>query len=436
MNGRSLSIVGPLALLALGESFSTVPGTVLKDSPREALDEATRKRLLSHSPLPPLPPDPTNAVADDPRAARLGHFLFFDARLSGDGSRSCASCHVPEKSFADGLPVSEGAGAGTRNTPSLWNVAWQRWYFWDGRADSLWAQALKPLEHGSELASNRMRIARLATTDRELARAYERVFGPPPDLSDRARFPDDARPMSATPDHAHARAWAAMREEDRATVERVFANVGKAIAAFERRLVAADSPFDRWVAALRAGDEEAERAYPEAARRGAALFVGKARCRQCHAGPAFTDDEFHDVGVPPRAGEQPFDAGRHTGLAELLADPFNAAGALSDDRRGERAAELARLVRSNESWGQFKTPSLRNVAASAPYMHQGQYATLERVLEHYSTMKDAVGGGHHGETVLKPLELTPAEIDDLAAFLGSLTDEGALERLGPPPRTP
>ena len=102
-------------------------------------------RTLQHSPLPPLAPDPTNALADDARAARLGQFLFFDAGLSQNGRVSCASCHVPEQAFTDGKPLFEGLGRGERNTPTLWNVAYQRWFFWDGRADSLWSQALGPL---------------------------------------------------------------------------------------------------------------------------------------------------------------------------------------------------------------------------------------------------------------------------------------------------
>src|SRR6185295_17867475 len=123
------------------------------------------KRLLQHSPLPPPPPDETNAKADDPRAARLGRALFFDARLSGNGRLACASCHQPERSWTDGMALAHGADEGRRQTPSLWNVAYSRWYFWDGRADSLWSQALQPIESPREMAGSREAAVRLVRED-------------------------------------------------------------------------------------------------------------------------------------------------------------------------------------------------------------------------------------------------------------------------------
>jgi cytochrome c peroxidase len=408
-------------------------------------DEKELAKIYQHSPLRDPPPDPTNARADDPRAARLGQWLFFDKRLSANGELACASCHDPRLAFADGKPLAQGLGLADRNAPALWNAAWQRWYFWDGRADSLWAQALQPIENAVEMGGNRASIAHLFQRDERLRAAYEALFGALPDLTDAQRFPKDARPDPARPEDPLERAWSSMSAEDRAEVDRVFANTGKALEAYVRRIQSRHSPFDRFVAALRAGDAAEQARYPEAARRGLALFVGKANCRSCHAGANFTDDEFHNIGVPSRAGvdgdpsarRSPLvEAGRRAGLERARKDSFNAAGPFSDDREGARASELGTLVQSSESFGQFKTPSLRNVALTAPYMHQGQLATLADVLRYYSTLDGAVPAGHHGEQVIKPLHLAPQEIDDLIAFLQTLSDTELPRGLEVPPSSP
>ena len=358
-----------------------------------AQDARETERILRHSPLGKPPPDPTNALADSPAAARLGQRLFFDARLSGDGMSSCASCHDPRLGFADGQPLPE---KGARHVPALVNLAWQRWFFWDGRVDSLWAQARQPIESPDELGGSREALARLLALDPTLAREYEALLG------------------ARAPDHEPVR---------------VLANAGKALAAYLRRLESRDSAFDRYAAALAKGDEEAMAAYPASARRGLSIFVGRGNCSLCHAGPNFSDAEFHDTGLAPLGGGKLFDAGRMAGVEKLLADPFNAAGAFSDERDGERARELATLARGSGLWGQFKTPTLRSVALSPPYMHQGQLATLRDVVRFYSTLEGGVPAGHHREQVLKPLELTEPEIDDLVAFLESLTGAPLPEEL-------
>ena len=350
------------------------------------------RRILQHSPLPAPPRDTSNARADDPAAARLGHFLFFDPRLSGNGHLSCASCHDPEHGFADGRALSEGVRRGRRNTPALWNVAYNRWFFWDGRADTLWSQALKPLESPAEMAGSREAIFRLVRDDRELRAAYEPVFGAFPAV------------------------------EDRASVNRVFAAVGKALAAHQRRIVSRGSPFDLFAEGLRAGDPARMAALSESARRGLKIFVGRGQCRTCHAGPNFTDGEFHDIGVPPGSGLSP-DAGRADGVARLRSDEFQAAGTFSDDRQGDAARSTAFLDPDAPMRGQVKTPSLRNVAATAPYMHQGQLATLADVVRYYSTLEGRTPPGPHDEKILVPLHLDEGEAADLIAFLESLTGE-------------
>lgn len=402
-------------------------------SPVEFSDDE-RAKILRHSPLLAPPANSTNRFADDPAAARLGQRFFFERRFSANESISCATCHDPAKGLADGKPLGAGLGPLPRHTPTLWNVAYQRWFFWDGRADSLWSQVVQPIENPIEMGGTRVRVARRIAEDASLRSAYEALFGSLPDFSDRVRFPDDAAPDAARPDSPRRAKWLAMSESDRDAATRVIVNVGKAIEAYERKLTAPESPFDRFVRGLREDRADLRNAISESAQRGLKLFIGRANCRSCHVGPAFTDHEFHSIFVPPRSGGEPTDPGRHDGTRLLLADPLNALGPYSDDREGAAAQRLRYLVNRPENWGLFKTPSLRNVARTAPYMHQGQFESLERVIEFYSTLEGAISVGHHArEMVLQPLRLTDEEKRDLVAFLESLTsDAPAGDWLTPP----
>ncbi|CAM2067252.1 Cytochrome c domain-containing protein [Sulfidibacter corallicola] len=379
------------------------------------------KRLLLQHRRAPLPKDPTNRYADSPAAARLGQFLFFDTRFSKNGEIGCVTCHQPALGFADGKSLGEGLATVDRHAPSLWNVAHQRWFFWDGRTDSLWAQALQPFENEREMGTNRMRILHRIAEDPLLKQAYTDLFGPLPNLADTSRFPRDARPVDGDRNHPEAVAWAGIGPEDRDKVNRAFSNVGKAIAAYERQLVSDPTPFDQFLEGLESGDPQKMAALDTKAQQGAKLFVGKANCRLCHLGPNFTDLEFHNNGVPPLAGGFLSDQGRYQGVAAVKRDPFNAAGPYSDDPAGDKAAALRYLTRQSDQWGQFKTPGLRNVAKHPPFMSQGQFATLDEVIRFYSTLKDRVSNGHHEDVLLVPLHLTDAEIEALVAFLESLT---------------
>ncbi|MBL8842786.1 MAG: hypothetical protein JNL90_14810 [Planctomycetes bacterium] len=402
-----------------------------------ALDGFTPEELRAAqklSPLPPPPPDPTNRVADDPRAARLGQFLFFDGRLSASGAISCATCHRPELAFTDGRPLGDaGAASGgaarplDRHTPTLLNSAQQRWWFWDGRADSLWAQALHPLEEPREHASSRLAIAHLLHDDAALRRAYEALFGPLPDLADRGRFPPAGRPGEA--------AYDAMAPDDRLAIDRLFANVGKALAAYERRLRSDDSPFDRFIADVRAGRVGETSGFGAAEREGLRLFVGAARCVRCHSGPNFTDREFHDNRVPTRTGDPRRDPGRQRGIPLVQDDPFNGAGRHSDAPEGAAAEKLRYLPRMSDSFGHMKTPTLRDVARTAPYMHQGQFATLDEVLAYYDTLERAVPT-HSPERTLTALRFTPEQLAALRAFLESLSGAPLDPALLAPPPSP
>lgn len=418
-----------LAALGLGVAAAALPRTGGVE-----FSSAEARRLLQHTGLGAPPPDPTNAWGDDARAARLGQRLFFDARLSANGELACASCHDPALGFADGKPLAEGLGTAERHAPSLWNAAFQRWYFWDGRVDTLWGQAAQPLENPLEMGSSRTALARLVALDDALRGEYESIFGPLPAQLEAVSLPEHARPVPEDAQHAHARAWELLALERRAAVERVAVHAFKALAAYERRLVSARAPFDVFAQGLRDGDAQKLAALSESAQRGAKLFVGRGNCRTCHSGPNFSDGEFHDLGIGPLDGGRARDSGRFGGLERLLAEPFNSASPHSDARDGEKARALASLIVGPQSWGEFKTPSLRNVARTAPYSHQGRFATLDDVLHFYSTLEGMLPAGHHAESILVPLDLSAGEREDLLAFLRSLTDESLDPALLGPPR--
>jgi cytochrome c peroxidase len=316
---------------------------------------------------------------------------------------------------------------------TLWNVAHNRWFFWDGRKDSLWSQALGPLEDPREHGTSRVAILRLLAADSGYARAYQEVFEPLPDATDSARFPPDARPVPETPEHPHAVAWETMNEDDQASATLAFVNVGKAIAAFERKIVARDAPFDRFVAGLSDGDEAKLAALDARAQRGARLFVGKARCFLCHDGPSFTDLEFHDNRVP--VGEEGADPGRKLGVRRLKSDPFNTLGAFADDGGETGRVKVGRLLIDSHGGKLFKTPTLRNVAHTAPYMHEGQFATLAEVVRFYNRLENA-SPENPSERLIQPLGLSEEEEADLVAFLESLSNEDLPAELMKPPATP
>jgi cytochrome c peroxidase len=240
-------------------------------------------RIFEQSPLG-RPPQDGSRTGDDARAARLGQFLFFDSRISGSGKFSCATCHDPARAFTDGKPVAEAAGKTTRNSLSLMNAAYNRWFFWDGRADSLWSQALKPVEHPAELAGSRLQIAHLIDDDAQLRSSYESIFGKVPDLRDASRFPKRGGPSDCIGENEFSRAWQKMQPQDQEAVNRIFSNIGKSIASYERQLVSRRAPFDVFVEGLRENDAQKQQALSESAQRGLKLFVGRGECRLCHSG--------------------------------------------------------------------------------------------------------------------------------------------------------
>jgi cytochrome c peroxidase len=372
-------------------------------------ERATLKSLSIDS-LPALPPDPSDRYADDPRAAALGRRLFFDPHFSADGSIACAHCHKPELGFQDGLPLARGLGTTARRAMSIIGAGYAPFLFWDGRKDSLWAQATGPMESAVEHGGDRTRYSHLIA--RDYSTEYEAIFGPLPDLSE---FPASAGPVEEPAPRA---AWTGLTPARQEAVSRIYANIGKAIEAYERTVNPGVTRFDRYVRAILAGADDKAAAIltaPEIA--GLRLFVGRANCTRCHNGPLLTNNDFHNTGVPPAPGQPP-DLGRSEGTAQVLADDFNCLGRYSDADPRECAELRFMRVGDPAEIGQFKPPSLRGVALRAPYMHAGQFATLAQVIEHYRRAPNAAIG--HSE--LKPLDLTDAEAADLVAFLGSLND--------------
>lgn len=384
-------------------------------SPEWTPDELEVLRSLSLERLGPPPADPSNRVADDPAAAALGQDLFADVRLSSNGRISCASCHQPTNGFTDQLPTGNGVGTGTRRTMPIRQAVYSPWQFWDGRADSLWAQALGPIENPLEHNFTRIEVARLLVS--RYRSRYEKLFGPFPDLSGARRFPLRASPVG---DKKARAAWGGMAAADRRTIDRIYSNFGKTIAAFERTLPVEPTRFDRYVAELMGKRITAPLSAPETA--GLRIFIGKGGCVSCHSGPMLSNHSFANTGVPARRG-LPLDSGRIAGARIARADPFNCKGIYSDaSATGCEELEFI-VVDDPRQQRAFKVPSLRGVARRSPYMHAGQFKSLKQVIEHY----DHAPAAPQGRTELKPLNLTRREQEELLAFLGTL-DEKEISR--------
>jgi cytochrome c peroxidase len=200
--------------------------------------------------------------------------------------------------------------------------------------------------------------------------------------------------------------------------------VAKALAAFQETIVTGRTLFDAFRDALERGDAAAMSSYPVAAQRGLKIFIGKGKCNVCHFGPNFTNGEFDNVGVPHFAEKGRVDTGRYGGIAALLASPFNLLGLHSDDAEQETRALPTRHVEAlHRNWGEFRVPSLRNVALTEPYMHDGSLATLRDAVRHYSELNEERLHGHEAVRLLRPLRLTDRESADLVAFLETLSGE-------------
>ena len=198
-------------------------------------------------------------------------------------------------------------------------------------------------------------------------------------------------------------------------------NLAKSIAAFQETIVTGRTRFDDFRDALARGDRIAIARYPEAAQRGLQIFIGRGNCAVCHFGPRFTNGEFADIGVPYFAAPGRVDAGRHAGIGIVTKSRFNLLGPYNDDKTRANAVATRHLTLEHRHWGEFKVPSLRNVARTAPYMHAGSHATLGDVIRHYSDLnEDRLDAD--GEKILKPLKLTTESNADVVAFLETLSE--------------
>ncbi len=349
-------------------------------TPASAWTDADVRLLqsLSLSRLKPLTPAsfPTNRAAFSPAARELGQRLFFDENFSRDGKTSCAGCHRPELAFSSDRIV-HSAHRGYRSTPTLQGAAWGRFYFWDGRRDSLWAQAASPLTNPDEHGLTKVEIARYVTG--KYPGLYRRAFG-----------------------------------AKRQTAEATVANVGKALAAFEATLTPSRSPLDDYVDAVRAGaTRPVVRDFSACAERGLELFVGRGRCAQCHNGPRLTNEYFHNTGVPLRDQTDRAD-GQFVFVGDLKKDPFRCDGPHADGAGvAARCLHVETLPIEPRLAGAFKTPTLRKVRLTAPYMHNGVYATLGEVINHY----DRADVGHLGSPEIFALALSSDEKAALKCLL-------------------
>jgi cytochrome c peroxidase len=395
-----------ISMLAAGLALVACATTISQPEQEWTDAELTSIRSLWIETLEPLPAH-SNAYADDPRAVELGHRLFFDTRLSSNGEVSCASCHQPQKGFEDGLALAVGVGTTGRRTPTIIGTSNSPWQFWDGRKDSPWSQALGPLESPVEHGGSRAQYAHAVAANYRTE--YEAIFGALPDLRG---IPATAGPVN---DPVARSNWERLGERRRDDVNRVFANIGKAIAAYERQIKFGPSRFDRFVEGLaRPNAERVTLSRDEEA--GLRIFIGRGQCVQCHNGPMLTDNSFHNIGVPARAGK-PHDRGRIDAIARVTGDEFNERGRYSD-ASADDPSELDFIVRDgHELVGAFKTPTLRGVADRGPYMHAGQFSSLREVLRHYNDAP-AAGIGH---SELKALRLDDRELAQLEAFLRSLS---------------
>jgi cytochrome c peroxidase len=432
--------------------------------------------------LPAAPADTTNAFANDSQAALLGKKYFFDKRFSGplthaanDGVSpeangavgetakvSCARCHNPATGFSDQRTVPDntslGAGFTGRNAPTLYNVEQNTWYFWDGRKDSLWSQALGPTESAVEHNGNRVQFAMvirdlyvdgsvnpgavdpdhddvfgtfsplLYELDDPMSALATALGGPvfptPPAAPD---FAGQGRPGDGPAAGAFA-AYDDMPQAYKDAVDLVFSHFGKAIHAYERLIVSTNSDFDKFVAGVPSG-------FSLAAQRGLKLFLGKGKCVMCHSGPNFTDNLFHNIGVQQTGTQVPLtDEGRFNGVPQVNADPFNGVGAFSDDTAAG-ALKLPALQNVFQH-GQFKTPTLRSIGETGPYMHTGHIKSLDAVMLFYNRGGDTVGFLGTSELGGVSLLMTPGELSDLVAFMRSLEGEDLPAAVTDPPILP
>ncbi|MGH1350562.1 MAG: cytochrome-c peroxidase [Methyloligellaceae bacterium] len=374
------------AILFTGSKESV--GSEPRSSNKLVLTPAQIEKIIKHGPWPPaLKPDPANRFSGNKKAIELGRRLFFDKRLSISANISCATCHNPKTGWTDSLARGRGINLLDRNTQSIVNARFNRWFGWGGSNDNLWAQSIRPIIDSSEMGGTADHLSKVIAGDKDLNSLYTELSGHP------------AKEQSS---------------------DVVIVNIGKILATFQETIVSPVTSFDKFRDALEAKDLQQASAYPEAAQRGAAIFVGKGRCSICHAGPLFTSGEFHNIGISYFVEKGRVDPGRHSGITKLRSSPWTLAGQYSDDPEKSGAWASQQVLSLHRNFGEFRIPSLRNLTGTAPYMHNGSLETLEDVVSHYSEINlDRLHAD--GEQILKPLNLSQREVADLVTFLKTLS---------------
>ena len=355
--------------------------------------------------------DPSNRFSLNPDAIALGEKLFSDPGLSRGGDISCATCHEAQLHFTDGKRLSEGSKQLKRNSPTLLAVAHSDWLYWDGRRDSVWAQAVTPIETIGEMDNDRLAVVRYVMTHDTHSDDFARLVNELPKLDE---LPKRAGPFGS----AEVRnAWSGLTETQRLSISSAFASIGKVIASYVATLEPAPSRFDLYVKAVAGGEANAE-VLTATERRGLRLFLDSARthCLRCHNGPYFSNFGFHNIGTSIGGESELPDFGRMIGIRAAMLDEFNCVGKFSD-AAANGCDHHRYAAQGHADNGAFKVPTLRNVAETGPYMHDGRFDTLMAVLEFYRDPPPQATTNHE----LPSLELTDDELADLAAFLDALT---------------
>lgn len=400
---------------------------------------------------------------------KFGKKLFFDPRFSQSGQIACSSCHEPELDFTDGRPTSIGLGTTSRNAPSLVNVRLNHWFFWDGRAHTLEKQVFGPIEaakeHGSNMGQVTKNIVRFYKDE------YETLFPPISenlvsvirdnfDISPKhktipsldiklssyavgtlsshdkqTRIIHEAASKALSPYKYFSEVTTNIEQppsdwvirfnqldpELKSELQAIYQNFAQAIASYERTIVALDSPFDRFLAKL-SDKKDTQASFVEGFGQeewsGFKVFINS-ECHSCHRGANFTDQQFHNVGLPEQS--LPLDIGRAKGVLVAKLEQLNCEDQLSIS---ESCSELEFIDANNvETMGAFKTPSLRNLSKTAPYMHDGRFSSLESVLTHYQDSNIEPAIGHRSEAIPTNLNWTKVEQKLLIKFLRSLQSE-------------
>lgn len=425
-----VTVGGPAGIDSATFRLNIQPGPVNArvQPPANGSWSRTQLALIDSLRLDNLPEieDESNRFLGNPAAIALGEELFNDPGLSASGQTSCASCHNKELAFADGKPLGFGSQATARHTPTLLGVAHADWFYWDGRRDSLWAQAITPIETVGEMDNNRTDAVRYVTSQASYSQRFNAIAADsdaPFDFSDATAFPPGASPFGDGKFR-----WHRMTTENQNRVNDAYASMGKLLASFEATLNHQPSRFDRWAAdvsnaapAERSGNAQNQLSASELAGLRLFLDLPRTQCLRCHNGPLFSNQGFHNIATsePAPGADGTHDFGRMLGLQAVIVDPFNCSGEYSDaPDTGCDHLRFARRQNLGETIdGAFKVPSLRNLSASAPYFHDGRFSSLEAVVDHYRNQE---GGDVVRQSEVPDIELSDTERDQLVAFLKAL----------------